>query len=230
MNPTLSGRTILITGGTGALGSAVARACLDAGATVHLTWLHEKELAHFDLKDKVQLHQVDCQNESAVVDLYAKVPALWASLHIIGGFTMAPLEKTSADDFRSMWEINTLTCFLCCREAVKSFRQGGQGGRIVNVAARPAVVPTGGMIAYSTSKAAVASITQSLAEEVKSDNILINAILPSVMDTPANRKAMPSADFSKWPKVEEVAQAMLFLASPTNALTSGALIPVYGKS
>jgi NAD(P)-dependent dehydrogenase (short-subunit alcohol dehydrogenase family) len=121
-----------------------------------------------------------------------------------------------------------MTCFLCCREAVKRMRAIGRGGRILNVAARPALVPTGGMIAYSTSKAAVASITQCLAEEVKNDRILVNAIVPSIMDTPANRKAMPDADFAKWPKVEEVAEAIAFLVSPKNALTSGALIPVYG--
>ncbi len=230
MNPSLSGRTVLITGGTGALGSAVAQACLDEGAVVHVTWLQDKELAHFSMKDKVQLHQVDCRDEGAVVSLYGSVANLWASLHIIGGFSMAPVDKTSAADFRSMLELNTLTCFLCCREAVKSFRRAGQGGgRIVNVGARPAAVPTGGMIAYSTSKAAVASITQSLAEEVKAEGIFINAVLPSIMDTPANRKSIPDADFSKWPKVEEVARAMVFLASPANALTTGTLIPVYGR-
>jgi NAD(P)-dependent dehydrogenase (short-subunit alcohol dehydrogenase family) len=86
------------------------------------------------------------------------------------------------------------------------------------------------MIAYSASKAAVASITQGLAEEVKAEGILVNAVLPSTMDTPANRAAMPDADFSKWPKVAEVARAILFLASPQNTLTSGALVPVYGKA
>jgi NAD(P)-dependent dehydrogenase (short-subunit alcohol dehydrogenase family) len=230
MTTNLSGRTILITGGTGALGSAVAQACLGAGATCHVTWLHDKELGHFQLKEKVQLHQVDCRDEKAVVELYAAVPNLWASFHIIGGFAAATVEKTSADDLRAMLEINTMTCFLCCREAVKNLRQEGKGGRIINVAARGAVVPTGGMIAYTTSKAAVASITQCVADEVKNDAILVNAVLPSIMDTPANRKGMPGADFTKWPKVEEVAQTMLFLASPENTLTSGALIPVYGRS
>ncbi len=118
---------------------------------------------------------------------------------------------------------------MCCREATRNFRRGGAGGRIVNVAARPAVQPAGGMIAYSASKSAVASITQSLAEEVKAEGILVNAVLPSLMDTPANRSAMPGADFSKWPQVEQVAQAIIFLAGPQNALTSGALLPVYGK-
>jgi NAD(P)-dependent dehydrogenase (short-subunit alcohol dehydrogenase family) len=143
---------------------------------------------------------------------------------------MSPIEKTSADDMRKMFELNAMSCFLCCREAVNKMRAGKSGGRIVNVAARPALVPTGGMIAYSTSKAAVASITQCLAEELKNDNILVNAIVPSIMDTAANRNSMPDADFDKWPKVQEVAETIAFLVSPSNALTSGALVPVYGRS
>jgi len=230
MTQSFTGKSVLITGGTGALGSAVAATLLQAGAICHVTWRSDKELSHFDLADKVQLHQLDAQSEDAVVKLYASLPDLWGSIHTIGGFAMAPVEKTSADDFNRMFQGNTLTTFLCCREAIKVMRQGGKGGRIVNVAARPAVVPTAGMTAYSTSKAAVASLTQSLAEEVKNDDILVNAVLPSVMDTPANRKAMPNADVAKWPKVEEVAQAIRFLASPENALTTGALVPVYGKA
>jgi NAD(P)-dependent dehydrogenase (short-subunit alcohol dehydrogenase family) len=145
---------------------------------------------------------------------------------------MAPIADTSFDDFQQMFSINTLTCFLCCREAVKKMRQfraTGYCGRIVNVAARPAVVPTGGMIAYSTSKAAVASLTRCLAEEIKADGILVNAVAPSIMDTPANRAAIPDGDYDRWPKVEQVAETIVYLASPTNAITSGALVPVYGQ-
>jgi NAD(P)-dependent dehydrogenase (short-subunit alcohol dehydrogenase family) len=109
---------------------------------------------------------------------------------------------------------------------------GENGGRIVNVAARPALEPrTGaGMTAYTASKAGVAALTAALAEEVAKSGILVNAVAPSIMDTPANRKAMPKADFSAWPKVEEVAATILFLASPDNKVTRGAIVPVYGKS
>jgi NAD(P)-dependent dehydrogenase (short-subunit alcohol dehydrogenase family) len=228
MNNDFTGRTVVITGGTGALGSAVVTRLLNAGATCNVTWVEPRELTHFAHKDKVQLHQVNCADERAVGDFYAKLWGVWASVHIVGGFAMSPVDKTSADDMRKMLDLNTMTCFLCCREAVKQMRASGRGGRILNVAARPALVPTGGMIAYSTSKAAVASITQCLAEEVKTDRILVNAIVPSIMDTPANRKAIPNADFAKWPKVEEVAETVAFLVNPRNALTSGALVPVYG--
>jgi len=106
------------------------------------------------------------------------------------------------------------------------------GGRIVNVAARPALIPElgAGMVAYTASKAAVAAITQSLAAEVAADGILVNAVVPSIMDTPANRKSMPDADHAKWPKVDEVAASIVFLASAENRVTRGALMPVYGTS
>ena len=129
-------------------------------------------------------------------------------------------------------ETNLVSCFLCCRAAVVAMSKGKSGGRIVNVAARPALEPRmgAGMTAYTASKAGVAALTASLAEEVAKDGILVNAVAPSIMDTPANRSAMPKADFSAWPKVEEVAATILFLASPDNAVTRGAIVPVYGKS
>ena len=104
------------------------------------------------------------------------------------------------------------------------------GGRLVNVAARPALVPTPGLSAYAASKAAVAAMTQSLAEELKREGIWVNAVVPSTMDTPANRAAMPSADFAAWPSVDDVAETIAFLASPRNRSTRGALVPVYGRS
>ena len=108
-------------------------------------------------------------------------------------------------------------------------RRDAGGGRLVNVGARPAVEPAGGMIAYTTSKAAVTSMTQCLAKELLEESILVNAVLPSIMDTPANRAAMPDADFDAWPSVEAVAETIAWLASPENTLTTGALVPVYGR-
>ena len=109
---------------------------------------------------------------------------------------------------------------------------GGGGGRIVNVSARAGLEwrSGAGMAAYTASKAAVAALTAALAEEVAKDGILVNAVAPSIMDTPANRQAMPKADYAAWPKVEEVAATILFLASPDNRVTRGAVVPVYGKS
>jgi NAD(P)-dependent dehydrogenase (short-subunit alcohol dehydrogenase family) len=116
--------------------------------------------------------------------------------------------------------------------AVNAMTRSGQGGRIVNVAARQALEWRGGagLVAYTSSKAAVAALTVALSEEVAKEGILVNAVAPSIMDTPANRTAMPKADYQAWPKVEEVAATILFLASPENKVTRGAVVPVYGRS
>lgn len=127
-------------------------------------------------------------------------------------------------------DTNLVSCFLCCRAALKAF--GTDGGRIVNVAARPALEPRSGagMTAYTIAKSGVAALTVALAEEVSKDGVLVNAVAPSIMDTPANRKAMPKADHAHWPTVEQVAATILFLASPENTVTRGGIVPVYGRS
>lgn len=173
---------------------------------------------------------VDLSQEAAATAYYAALPPLWASIQLAGGFAMAPIALTSLGDFEQQWRINAVTCFLSCREAVRSIRRAGGGGRIVNIAARPVLVPTPGMTAYVAAKASVAAITQALAAELVAENILVNAVLPSVIDTPANRAAMPAADHAAWPKPAEIAEAIGFLASPQNALTSGSLVPVYGRA
>ena len=227
MYQSLRDRRIVITGGTGGLGAAVVKAFADAGAVCEVTTRRPETSS----SDRVRYHVVDVGHEGAVARFYESIGRdLWASIHLVGAFDMSPIADTSLEKFRNMLDTNAVTCFLCCREAVKAMRKRGSGGRIVNVSSRPAVVPTGGMIAYTTAQAAVSSMTQCLAEEVKGDGILVNAVVPSIMDTPANRAAMPKADSSKWPKVEEVARAILFLASGENALTSGALVPVYGNT
>jgi NAD(P)-dependent dehydrogenase (short-subunit alcohol dehydrogenase family) len=232
MGQDLQGRTVVIAGGTGVLGRAVVERFLRDGARPLVTWRSERELRESPFADSVRARQLDAGDERAVQEFYAGLgEPLWASVHLVGAFAMSPVLDTSAADFRRMFDVNAMTCFLCCREAVKAMRRSGSaGGRIVNVASKVALVPAGGMIAYGTSKAAVAAITQNLAEEVKPEGVLVNAVLPSIMDTPANRAAMPEADFDAWPKVEQVAEAIAFLASPGNALTSGALLPVYGRS
>jgi NAD(P)-dependent dehydrogenase (short-subunit alcohol dehydrogenase family) len=170
---------------------------------------------------------INLTDEAAASAYYAGVPPLWASIHLAGGFLAKPITDTSRADLDKQLEINLVTAYLCCREAVRAMRKSG-GGRIVNVAARVVEAPVGGMTAYSISKAGVAALTRALAVETKGDGILVNAVLPSIIDTPANRAAMPTADHAKWPKPAELAQAILWLASPENALTSGALVPVYG--
>jgi NAD(P)-dependent dehydrogenase (short-subunit alcohol dehydrogenase family) len=227
-------RHVVVTGGTGALGGAVVAGLVEAGAVCHVPYLHAAEAERFALRDHARvklLAGIDLTDESAVARLYDGVPSLWASIHLAGGFAMAAVAATTKADLMKQIDLNLVTAFLTCRAAVNAMTRTG-GGRIVNVAARPALEwRTGaGMAAYTASKAAVAALTVALAEEVAKAGILVNAVAPSIMDTPANRAAMPQADYAAWPKVAEVAATILFLASPDNGVTRGGLVPVFGKS
>lgn len=224
---------IVVTGATGALGAGLVDLLLERGATLHLPIVEAELPAHLPWRDNPRVRavpKVSLDDERQVEAFYGGLAGLWASIHLVGGFAMAKIADTSLADFEKQWRLNTATCFLACREAVKAIRKTGSGGRIVNVAARPVQTPVPGMIAYATAKAGVAAITQALAAEVLAENILVNAVLPSTIDTPANRSAMPKADFANWPKPAQIAQTIAFLASPENALTTGTLVPVYGRA
>lgn len=244
MSSSLQGAVIAITGGTGGLGAAVVRRLHDAGAACHVTWRSEREVERFPLAQAVTLHQVELTDEQAVTDFYAGLHGLWASVHLAGGFAMASALNTSKDQFTSMLDVNATTSFLCSREALRQIRaQGrqttaddatqssaGYAGRVVNVAARPAVAPAKNLGAYAASKAAVAALTGTMAAENSKHGINVNAVAPSIIDTPANREAMPDAEFGNWPKPEEVAEAIAFLVGPESTLSSGTVLPVYGRA
>jgi NAD(P)-dependent dehydrogenase (short-subunit alcohol dehydrogenase family) len=227
-----AGRHVVVTGGTGALGSVVVRNLLDAGATCTVPYIVEAEAQRYEHRSSknVKLIRVpDLADEASVTEVYQDVTP-WGSIHIAGGFAMGNVAKTDKAALMAQLDTNLVSCFLCCRAAVNAMRAGG--GRIVNVAARPALEwrSGAGMTAYTVAKAGVAALTVALAEEVAKDGVLVNAVAPSIMDTPANRTAMPKADYAAWPKVEEVAATILFLASPENKVTRGAIVPVYGKA
>lgn len=227
-------RHVVVTGGTGALGIALVRGLVELGARCHVPYRSAAEAERFPLRNHAQVELIgdlELTTEAGVDRLYAGVPKPWASIHLAGGFAAAPIAETAKAVLMQQVETNLVTTYLCCRAAVKAM-SGGEGGRIVNVAARPALEwrTGGGMTAYAASKAAVAALTVALAEEVAKHDILVNAVAPSIMDTPANRRAMPKADHSAWPKVEEVAATILFLAAPENRVTRGAVVPVYGRS
>jgi len=224
---------VVVTGGSGALGQAVVAVLLERGAHCHVPVFDDTELAQWPYLDRerVTVHRaVDLRDPEAVATFYDAVGPLWASIQTAGGFAMAPVAETSMELWRTQLELNATTCFLCCQAAVRKIRSSGTGGRIVNVTARPALVPTGGMVAYAASKAVVASLTSSLASELAGESIWVNAVVPSTMDTPANRAAMPNADPSRWASVEAVAATVAFLASPSHRCTRGGLIPVYGRT
>jgi NAD(P)-dependent dehydrogenase (short-subunit alcohol dehydrogenase family) len=234
MSLDFSDRHVVVTGGTGALGNAVVAALLACGASCTVPYVHEAEAQRFAHRGdaKVKLIAVtDLADEAAVAKVYAGLK-LWASIHIAGGFAPGKVAETAKAALMAQIDSNLVSCFLCCRAAVNAMIAAGGGGRIVNVAARPALEwrSGAGMTAYTVAKTGVAALTVALAEEVVKDGILVNAVAPSIMDTPANRKAMPKADFDAWPKLEEVAATIAFLASPDNRVTRGAIAPVYGKS
>ena len=230
---------VIVTGGTGSLGSSTVNLLLEQGAKISIPCYDQSELEHVDFEDDDRIFistGVNLTDENDAQQFFKsavdKNGDLWASVHIAGGFGMGNIEDSSKDDFMKQININLVTCYNSCRYAVHHLRETGNGGRIVNIASRPALEPRqgSGMTAYTTSKAGVAALTQSLAAEVVGDDILVNAIAPSIIDTPANRKAMPDADYSSWPKPEEIASQIRYLVSPQNYVTRGGVIPVYGKS
>jgi NAD(P)-dependent dehydrogenase (short-subunit alcohol dehydrogenase family) len=227
-------RHVVVTGGTGALGTAVVGALLEAGAVCHVPYRSEEQAKRFPYADNKKVSLValgDLADEAAVTDFYDGLDHLWASIHIAGCFAFAPIAASDKGVLLGQLNANLVSAYLCSRAAVAAFERAGAGGRIVNVAARPALEPRLGasLTAYAVAKAGVAALTMALGEEIAKDDVLVNAVAPSIMDTPANRKSMPKADFDAWPKVEEVAAAIMFLASPQNKATRGAIVPVYGK-
>jgi NAD(P)-dependent dehydrogenase (short-subunit alcohol dehydrogenase family) len=237
-----AGSQVVVTGGTGALGRAVIGALRAAGAVCHVPNLVAAELDGFPYASDPDVRiarGVDLADEAAVRGFYRALPPLWASIHLAGGFAMAPIGEMSGEDFMAQFRMNALSCFLCSAAAIAAFRSraqpgpgGARGGRIVNVAARPALEPRlgAGMVAYTASKSAVAALTQALAQETTEEEIWVNAVAPSVLDTPANRAAMPAADHRRWVAPADLAEIVVFLASPANRVTRGAVIPVYGGS
>jgi len=231
-------RNVVITGGTGALGTAVVGKLLGLGASCTIPYLHEAEAQRFPHRDNPNVTLIaasDLSDEAAVAKVYDGIKSstpLWASIHIAGGFAPGKVAETAKDALMAQIDGNLVSCFLCCRAAVNAMLTARNGGRIVNVASRQALEWRSGAssAAYAIAKSGVATLTVALAEEVAKNGILVNAVAPSIMDTPANRKAMPKADFDAWAKVEEVAATIVFLASPDNRVTRGAVVPVYGKT
>ena len=214
MGDSFEGRVVVVTGAAGGLGPAVVAALKARGATC-LTPSRQ---------------QLDLTDEAAVAGYYGGLSGLWASIHVAGGFAMAPLADTSLQAFEGQWRLNAVTAFLAGREAARCIARTGQagrvGGRIVNVGSRVVLEPPAQKLAYAAAKAAVAAMTRSMAAELRSAGILVNAVLPDTIDTPANRAAMPNADHSRWTPPEAIAETIAWLVSPANTTVTGALIPV----
>jgi NAD(P)-dependent dehydrogenase (short-subunit alcohol dehydrogenase family) len=227
-------RHVVVTGGTGALGTAVVGALLAAGAVCHVPYVDEQKIGHFPHRghERVKLIAVrSLADELDVAQVFNVIDDLWASIHVAGGFAASTLAETDKAGLMAMIDANLVSCCLCCRAAARAMSRRA-AGRIVNVAARQALEPRSGagMTAYTVSKVGVAALTEALAQEVVGQGILVNAVAPSIMDTSQNRQAMPKANYDAWPKVEDVAATILFLASPENRVTRGSVVSVFGRS
>ncbi|HFE47451.1 MAG TPA: SDR family NAD(P)-dependent oxidoreductase [Nannocystis exedens] len=222
----LLGRHVVITGGTGGLGPAVVRTFVQAGARVHVPCIQELLPEEMRIDGVHYTLSVDLRDEAEVATYYRGLPGLWASIQVAGGFLWTPFADATRACLERQIEINALTAFLCCREALAILRTQGKGGRLVNVTSQTLDKPSAGMSIYAMSKAAVSALTRSLAEELRSESIWVNAIAPSIIDTPTNRAAMPDADASQWTSPAQIAPTLLYLAAPANASVTGAIIPV----
>jgi NAD(P)-dependent dehydrogenase (short-subunit alcohol dehydrogenase family) len=230
----LKDRHVVVTGGTGALGSAVVRAFIEAGATCHIPAIEAAPPTR-NLPDSKLVSltpSIDLASEASVDGFYAKLPPLHAVVNIAGGFAWAPIADSPAKVLQQQLSMNLVSCALSCRAAVANFRKSGKGGHIVNISARPALNPRQGasMTAYTASKAAVAAFTVALAEELKNEDISVIALAPSTIDTPANRKDMPDAKHDTWVKPAAIAELIVAHCSLSEVINSGALIPVYFKA
>ena len=221
--------TVLVAGGTGFLGNAVVRELIASGYDVAATWVVERERERLEA-EPVSLIEADLFDADQVGAAISKVDQLDAVVNLVGGYSDGPrVHETDPDDFERMLRLNVMPGFLLARAAMPSLIERG-GGAFVGVSARPALRPFAGAAGYISSKAAVLALVQALDAEYKGDGIRCNAILPSVIDTPANREAMPGADHSKWVPPEQIARVVRFLVSDDSAPTSGAGIPVYGRA
>ena len=225
-------RSVLVAGGTGALGGAVLNELVEKGYPVTATWVHDRERERIEqsLGDRVQLVQADLTDERQVADAVDRAGDLGAVVNLVGGFQSGGrVHETDPADFQRMLDLNLRPGYLLARAAVPRLIEGG-GGAYVGVSARAALRPFAGAAGYITAKAGVIAFVQALAAEYRDDGIRANAVLPSTIDTPANREQMPNADHAKWVPPEQIARVVCFLVSDDAAPTSGAAIPVYGRA
>jgi NAD(P)-dependent dehydrogenase (short-subunit alcohol dehydrogenase family) len=227
-----TGRVLAITGAFGTLGAAVARA---AAPTSRLALIDLAHVAPAGLPANIEtlvLGGVDltdpAQAKDAIAAILDRFGQLDALINVAGGFRWEMHEGGDPQTWRTMFRINVETAANATRAAIPALRASA-AGRIVNVGANGAVKAAAGMGPYAASKAGVHKLTEALAEELKPDGVCVNAVLPSIIDTPVNRADMPDADFSTWVKAEDLAVVILFLASEEARAVTGALVPVTGR-
>lgn len=235
----LDGKVAIITGGTGALGGAVVARLLAAGAAVVAPYRKAGDLdqlrdqAGIAADAKLSGMPLDLTDEDAVTQAYAEAAAAHGGVDIVvniaGGFGGgSPVHQTPWSVWQAQFDLNLKTTVLSCKAAVPHML--GRGGAIVNVGTRTATQPGANLAAYAASKRAVIQLTEALAAELRDQNITANIIMPSTIDTPANRKGDPTAGGGRWVQPDEIARVILFLAGPDSRIISGATIPIYGRA
>ena len=239
MSEQFSGKLVLVAGGTGGLGQAVSLAFLQAGARVVVTYRKQEEFAALKkaagaLASSLAGHGVDVTDEAAARQLVGAILGEYRRLDVlvntVGGYAGGlKLWEMDTKVFDQMLALNLRSGYALARAAIPVMLKQGHGA-FVNVCSKAAFDHAAGASAYAASKAAALALMDSLAADVKGTGVRVNSVLPSIMDTEANRKAMPGADFAKWPKTEDVAKVILFLCSDDAKLVQGAAVPVYGDS
>lgn len=235
----LHDKVVLITGGTGDLGRVVTEAFCRAGAKTTTTYIYEREVKVLvqqtrALKNRPGAVKCDVTKESEVQRTVREVAKKHGRLDIlvslVGGYLGGPpVAETSERDWDYMLNLNLKSAFLICKAAAPVMARQ-RSGRILCVSSRAGLRGEPGAAAYSAAKAGVLRLVEALAEELKESGVTVNAVCPSILDTPPNRRVMPDADFSTWVKPEEVAEALLFLAGEKAKSISGAAIPIYGRA
>ncbi len=222
-------RTVLITGGTGFLGEGVVERYLEDGWRVVVPWVAESEVPR--LRDRVgdpdalTLVRADVTDPQGVADALTAAGEIHAGVLLVGGFAMAPIAETDPDTWHRMVALNATSLFQVSRQLLPRLAANADGGSLVTVAAEPALKRGArGMGAYAATKAAVVSLTRTLAVEGAESGVNVNAIAPRIIDTPANRKAMPDADTSTWLKPVEIARVVAFLTSEAGRIVNGSVL------
>jgi NAD(P)-dependent dehydrogenase (short-subunit alcohol dehydrogenase family) len=235
----LQDRVAVITGGTGALGRAVSRLFVAEGARVAVPYRNDEDAQALraelgDRADALLAERVDATDGAALTRFIDGAVAvcghLDALVNVIGGFAGGrPLHETDEAAWDHMLDLNLRTVYMACHAAVPHLLRSGRGA-IVNVSSRAAVVPAPNVAAYAVSKAGVVTLTSVLALELRRHAITVNAVLPGIIDTPANRVGAEPEDITRWTKPDEIARVIRWLCSDEAAIISGAVIPVYGQS
>jgi NAD(P)-dependent dehydrogenase (short-subunit alcohol dehydrogenase family) len=228
-------RTTIVTGGTGGLGASVVERLLAGGWRVVVPWVVERELERLPRRDGLELVQADLSDADAVAGVVLAAAAdavapIRGLVNLVGGFAMGGrVHEAPIEEFETQFRLNLRPTYLMTQAVLREMLGQG-GGAIVCVGTRAALQPFPGAAGYIASKAGVIAFAQAVAAEYKHDGIRCNVILPSVIDTPANRASMPNADHGKWVKPAEIAGVVAHLLSADAAPTSGAAIPVYGRA